>query len=136
LTTLLTKEELPPPLRGYSDRHLRRMAEDGKIPTPRRLGREHECRRKWNRDLKDKRGDRGKIATISKVFRLAKANGWDSDWEDDWRASAEETRHAIKVVAREIEAVVSQAEITLLTGRGDLYQYGPRLVRVPEPDAR
>jgi predicted DNA-binding transcriptional regulator AlpA len=41
LTTLLTKDELPPPLRGYSDRHLRRMAEDGKIPTPRKLGREH-----------------------------------------------------------------------------------------------
>jgi hypothetical protein len=41
LTTLLTKEQLPPPLCGYSDRHLRRMAEDGKIPTPRKLGREH-----------------------------------------------------------------------------------------------
>ena len=41
LTTLLTKEELPSPLSGYSDRHLRRMAEAGEIPRPRRLGREH-----------------------------------------------------------------------------------------------
>ena len=39
MTTLLTKEQLPPPLCGYTDRHLRRMAEEGKIPTPRRLGR-------------------------------------------------------------------------------------------------